>query len=322
MAARFSGLMDKRVLVVLLLLFAGVALVLNIRNRQELRREAAAPNPNVSLQIGTNATNPAVGATFPVDVTMSFTGTTGSRNVYGVDLKFTFDQAKLEVASIARGTGLGDGCTSGSSLPVVLAPVVSETDCTFKATGTGGVIPTANSSGVLEFGVVPFDWNASSSATYQPTPINLAAGTAMKVSTVTFRVKAGAAGTANVTLVGTGTSTVDTNVAGISSVANGSEVGDVLSSINPAAGINVTIGGGVTPTTTATPTPGGQCPASLDVNGDGIFNVGDYAAIVANYGCSPVGSPSCPASLDVNGDGIFNVGDYAAIVANYASCAH
>jgi len=56
-------------------------------------------------------------------------------------------------------------------------------------------------------------------------------------------------------------------------------------------------------------------PVDLDVNDDGLVNVGDLVAIAMRYDCTP-DSPQWNPKADLNRDGIINVGDLATVAAN------
>jgi hypothetical protein len=299
-------------LVILLLLIVGLVVLVNLRTVQELRKKAVGPAPDATLTLGGVPTTPIqVLNEFWINVSLGTTGTPA----YGADLQIEFDPAVLRVMQIVRGNDVGDGCGAPPPEPlVVLAPIGSETNCAFNEQA---VLDTANLGGshpgILEFGVVAFDWGNADQPGYLPVPFSTGSihqiarirfsATAEGISPVKFRVAAGCSS-------GLNCDTTDTNVAAVDS----SGVGDILASVFPVGGLTVAVSGG-----------NNQCPASLNVNTtDNVLNAGDVSTLVNLYAsCTnkPLGTSSCPASLNVNTtDNVLNAGDVSTLVNLYATC--
>jgi hypothetical protein len=242
-------------------------------------------------------------------VDVNLLSTNGGNVVYGVDVSLTFDKAKLEIDHVERGTGnnndLTDGCVAGNSdVPIVLAPVTSATaaSCSFN---NSSVVGNANSSGLLQFGVVPFDWHEADNSGYEPTPIP-ADGTARNIAKVVFNVVGTGSSTiamqavdnnGNTCSSGVDCGTKDTNVA---SASSGGDVDDVLASVGSPITVNAS-------------TSGGCSALALTADWNDDQNVAGYEySVVTNptlYNCGL--SSSCPTGFevfDLNDDG--NVAGY------------
>jgi len=72
-------------------------------------------------------------------------------------------------------------------------------------------------------------------------------------------------------------------------------------------------GATITPTSGASPTPGGCSSVPGDVNGDGRVNVSDIIKIIAVYQSSPPANPCA----DLNGDNRVNVSDIILVIGYY-----
>lgn len=133
------------IVTLLLMLVALPATVLLVRQRQELRREAAAAT-TLSLLPASLAVQP--GDQFSLEVAID----TGSNIVSAADLVITFDSSQLTVT----------GITAGTFLPVVLVPgaVTSGT-----ATIILGSLPTTPMTGTGVLATVTFTANNVGTAT-------------------------------------------------------------------------------------------------------------------------------------------------------------
>lgn len=243
---------------IIFLLLVGLLLLVNLRNRQLLTRQAAAPGADAVISLVPSSTNININQEFTVDVKVQ----SDSHPIYGSDVIIEFDHTKLQVTSVEPvGT---NGCSDGEG--VVIAPVKSETDtnCQLKDSNTDGIfdqITAANSSGKLEFGAVIFDWvGAANNPDYTPTP--LTPGLEHTIARVRFTGISQGTGTINIvprendtgsfcrTALNCGTT--DVNIAAVSSDGT---VGDILQTVN--ANLSITIGNTTAPTATPTPIEGG-----------------------------------------------------------------
>ena len=308
MGKQKSIFVDKKnilgLLAILFLLLVGVALLVNVKKQQDVRRRAAPPTVNGVMRLNPSRTltDLQVGTTFSIVVQVS----SSTYPLYGVDVALGFDNSHLEVTDIQRGSGWGDGCV-GQTNPVVLAPINSETDCNFKKTG---VIGTANSTGRLEFGVVPFNWTASSNAAYRPTPMPVNA-TLFPVAVVSFRAKANTSGSVanGIRVIKVDTAcpanrqptdpdcrTTESNLAAISTDTT-REVGDILGTVN-----NSPLAINISGTTSC------DLHAQGDVNCDGYVNIADRNEVKR-----VMAGLASTIDTDVNGDGYTNIGDLNVI---------
>jgi hypothetical protein len=309
-----QSLQDRRTLItvslLLFLVLTGLITLLNIRRRQELRRSAAPPGTiDAQIQLTSSPSdlsNLQAGSTFDISVGVH----SAQNDIYGLDLvSSAFDPAVIQVQDILLGSGVDDGCQpSGSGVPVVFAPINSETDCNFKKSQ---VISTANSTGVLDFGIAAFDWSASDSPDYTPSPLPKGS-TYHQVAIIRFEAKSSGSTTFQFRADNfTGQATTDTNAAAI---FDDQSVGDVLSSIQPAS-FNISVSG-----TAATPTPG-ACPSIGDMNNDQNIGGFEYAVVVNNFDCGLPDTEACNSALpngyDMNNDNAITGFEYGVVVNNF-----
>jgi hypothetical protein len=300
-----QSLQDRRTLItvslLLFLVLTGLITLLNIRRRQELRRSAAPPGTiDAQIQLTSSPSdlsNLQAGSTFDISVGVH----SAQNDIYGLDLvSSAFDPAVIQVQDILLGSGVDDGCQpSGSGVPVVFAPINSETDCNFKKSQ---VISTANSTGVLDFGIAAFDWSASDSPDYTPSPLPKGS-TYHQVAIIRFEAKSSGSTTFQFRADNfTGQATTDTNAAAI---FDDQSVGDVLSSIQPAS-FNISVSGTAP---TATPVPAG-CDSKVpqvDPNGDGNLEFMEVMLYIANYQCNfSGGDQPCNSQIPSTADGVLD----------------
>lgn len=272
---------------ILAILLGGIALaVVNINRRQLLIPGAAGSLTSdavLALSASSNTVN--VGSTVTVDVSAR----SQANAIYGADLVLAYDKTVFEVTNVTLASGLQNGCSASSgATSFVLAPIKSETDCSFDLQK----VLNDSRDGTLSVGVVAFNWAGSSSSSYRPTPISAGANATPLVRVTLKALKAGAS---TFTAQHQSGSTTDTNVASV----NGTEVGDILASVNS---LSFTVTGS-----------NGNCDkySRGDVNCDGTINLTDFSI----WRTKVQGGNVAPYDPNVNGDQFVNIQDFSIIAA-------
>lgn len=125
----------KRIVIILISLITLIAIpasvLLTMRN-QELRKKAA---PATTLTLTPTTLNKAVGEEFTLEVRMD----TAGNQIVAVDLKLSFDPAKLEAEWIHNGTMFPNILSSGTVGNGTIAMALGATNTTTPITGTGTV---------------------------------------------------------------------------------------------------------------------------------------------------------------------------------------
>lgn len=323
-----------RLLPLAIVLFLGIVVLLTLilnQNKQDLRSKAETANDGELTFTNPTPATVAPNDTFTIAVNMA----TLTQTVVGADVLVTFDQCKLKLQNIVKGTG------AGSNIYKTFAPVdasgnfdvakVKTNANTSAGTCSGNVV-----TGIVEFGVVSFDWAANSLTS--PTP-----GSVMTpVATLTFLVKSGASGTTELGFKNDGLNvTTDANIVVIPPGSENPE--DILK----APGYNnssatVTISSTASPAPSATPeasaspspTPSGSptsCNACYNFNSTGNIDIQDVQYVGNRYGAK-TGETNYNSIYDVycgadtpnaNPDGIINILDVQMVGNRYfqSSCS-
>lgn len=320
--AKYLRANKARLLPFAILAFLALATFLTLtltRQRQDLRQRAAADNGKFTFaNLSPTSVNP--GGTFTVSVNMNG----GNQVVVGADVLVEFDEAKLTLTGITKNN-------QNTNPYKTYAPVNTNGDFdsqrVIQCANSGGT-NCPSGAGVIEFGIVSFDWAGNALTTPNANNSNLS-----PVTTLTFQVKNNAAGgQTTLSFKNNGiSSTTDSNI--VVNPANGNPE-DILQ----APGYNnstvaLTIGGSGSPQPSASgsplpsasPTPppsGGTCiPATTsncrDTNGDEVLNIFDINPIGVNYGATS-SSSVYSFQLDQNCDGVLNVFDINELGTRYA----
>lgn len=293
----------RRLLPFGILLVLAIVIFFTLRaaqQNQDQRSQAAVDNGQLTfanLSSGCNASTPA---TCTVTISMNGSGQT----VVGADILVTFDRTKLQLASngIVPPTNRGVYST--------YAPV--DTNGNFNVSQ---VVSTANSTGVVEFGIVSFNWAGNTLTSPNPS-----SSVVLNVATLTFNKVAGQTGSTPISFRNDGiTATTDSNI-----VVNpvGGDPEDILQPLPYAnSSVNVVLTSTTpsstpqaTPVATATPAPSGStCPATcFNFGGSSTVDIQDIT-LVANRWGQTVNATN--AIYNLNCDTVINVVDIT-LVAN------
>ena len=267
-------------------LFTGLVLV---KWNQDIRREAATLTAVYSFSTSTIKVVP--GSNFSVSIILA----TGGQGIVGSDVLVRLDNTRHRLVTMNKSTN-----TSFNNIFKTYAPI--KTDCSFD---TAKVVNTANTSGLIEFGVVafdPVDTNCTSTPSSNGSLTGTFNGTA-NVASLTFEAKP-AVGDSVIRYVpsngysDTGyTSTTDSNVVIAQTSANPEDILQTPSSV-------VTVS---------------YC---YDFAGGSSVNIGDIQLVAAGYGHTPT-TPSTKyqARFDLNNNQRIDIGDIQPVAGQYGkSC--
>lgn len=295
-----------------ILAFLGIVTFLTLtltKRSQELRSLALAHNGQLTLSL-LSASNIPPGGTFDVAVNL-----VSSQAVVGADILLEFDKTKLMLDPNQPDITLSQGT---SSVFQTFAPV--------NASGTfdkARVITNANSTGIVEFGIVAFNWGTNTLPSPNPTNSSMS-----PVATLRFTVKNTApAGETRLNFkneqIGGTNSTTDSNIVAIPS--GGDDPEDILQTDDPTpypnATATVVISGFASPAPTQSPgvspsaTPGTTPPACTsrscqDYNNDNVIRIAEIQAIAFRYGArSDQPNSNYDPLYDLNCDGKILVAD-------------
>lgn len=284
-----------------ILLFLGLATILVLtvaRRTTELRTKAVSYTGVLSFNPTSMSLQPGATMTTPVSVIMN----TGNQTVVGADILVKFPTDKLELVSLTK---------EAHNSFKTFAPVTSS-----GAFDTNKVVSTANSTGVVEFGIVTFDWGAS-------TVTSAFNGTFSPVSKLTFKAKAGVTGTAEITYVYTAQgNTTDSNI--VHNPTSG-DPEDILA--QPTSKVTVSFGG---PSTSSAPSPSNQPSPTVgtcntcynfDASSDGKIGILDVLQVANRFGSS-TGQPNYGALYDIycsnnQPDGVINIMDVLQVANRF-----
>jgi hypothetical protein len=310
-----------RVLPVVILLFLAIATLLTLtltRSKQELRSKAVADTGQLTFA-NLTPTSVTPGSTFTISINMANSGT---NNIVGADILVCFDRNKLNLQGLTQNTTTGNPyktyapVTSAGAFDT--AKVITNANTVNTVCGSG----TTAGTGVVEFGIVSFDWTGNALTTPTTSLTN--------VSTLSFQVKTGTSGTAVISFVNNGiTSTTDSNIVIIPS--GGGDPEDILAApgyTNSTATVTITgtaatpsptprstPGASVTPRPTPTATPGTCTVRNCQDYGGlitGKIDIQDIAPMVGRFNITST-DPNYSTIYDLNCDNKINVlGDIAA----------
>lgn len=300
----------SRLMPLAILLFLGLAtiLVMTVAKRsQELRTKAVSYTATLSFTPTTVSVNPGATFTTPIAVNLN----SGTQSMVGADILVKFDQTKLTLTTITKPTH----ATFKTYAPV-------DTSGNFDM---NKVITTANSTGLVEFGIVSFDWAASN-----VTPAFT--GAISPVTQLTFQAKSTASGSTAITFKYDGQgNTTDSNV--VYNPATG-DPEDILAA--PTSQVTVTFAGtspqpssSIFPSPSIGPSPStGVCNTCYNFNAssDGAIDIIDVLNVANRFG-SFTGSPNYGALYDVycvnnQPDGQINILDVLQVANRFgqSSC--
>ncbi len=289
----------SRLMPLAILLFLGLATILVLqlsRRSQELRTKAVSYTGTLSFNPTSVSLQPGATMTTPISVILN----TGNQSAVGADILVQFDQTKLELTNITKETHANFK---------TYAPVDANGNF-----DTAKVVSTANSTGVVEFGIVTFDWAASNVT-------NAFTGIFSPVSRLTFRAKPGVSGTTTISFKYTAQgNTTDSNI--VHNPAAG-DPEDILQ--QPTSQVTVSFGGA---STTASPSPSpstvpspslGTCNTcyNFDASADGKIGILDVLNVANRFG-STTGQPNYGTLYDIycvnnQPDGVINILDVLQI---------
>lgn len=316
-----------RLLPLAILVFLGIVTMLTLtltKRSQELRSRALADNGQLTLSL-LNAGSIPPGGTFDIAVNM-----VSSQPVVGADILLEFDNAKLMLDPNQPDITLRQGT---SSVFQTFAPV-DESGVFDKAR----VIASANSTGIVEFGIVAFNWGTNTLPSPNPTNSSMS-----PVITLSFKVKNTApAGETHLRYkneqIGGTNSTTDSNIVAIPT--GGGDPEDILQTDDPTpypnAVATVIISGFASPAPTQSPgvspsaTPGtSTCNSCYNFDGstDQKVSILDIQYVTGLFGKPELYNSKydiyCGSGTpNTNPDGVINVLDIQMVAGkwNQTSC--
>ncbi len=323
-----------------ILVFLALATFLTLiltKQRQDIRPKAILSDNGQLTFANLSKTSANNTGTDNFSVAVNMNG--GGQNVVGADILVSFDKNKLTLlpANDPGTPGIVQNTLAANPYktyaPVDAAGAFDRQRVINCANSGGANCPSG--AGVIEFGIVSFDWSGNALTT--PT-------TALSpVVTLNFQVKAGAAtGPTTLGFVNNGvTATTDSNI--VVNPSSGGDPEDILQAPGYAnSTVDITIVGiSPTPTPSATPgvtprpspsaTPGPSAtpdtcvPASqtgcFDLTGNGTINVQDITQVVNRYGTAP-GDALYTIKHNLNCDTVINIIDVTLLANRYnlSSC--
>ncbi|KKS39684.1 MAG: hypothetical protein UV61_C0002G0081 [Candidatus Gottesmanbacteria bacterium GW2011_GWB1_43_11] len=287
-----------RLLPIGLLLFLALATLFTLqltKKRQELRTKATAATAILSFTPTIIPTSPE--STFDVSVNLD----SGGQAPVGADILVNFDKNQLTLRNVTRPT------LQTNSVFKTYAPVVNDGSGTFDTsrvmscanTGLNGGSGTdcPSGSGVVEFGIIAFDW--ANDVLPTPDPANTILS---PVITFTFQVAPTASGQTLLTFKYDGTGvTTDSNVV-IEPTGTGNPE-DILAA--PTSVATITLGGAVptpspSPSTTPAPTPSASPGVSPSPSATPSTSPGDTGSLTLQVLFEGVGKPGIQPNLTAN----------------------
>jgi len=240
----------------------------------------------VDLSLSSNSSNPQVGDTFTIALSM----TTNGMSVSAGDIRVRYDDTKIQYQSFQAGT----------TLPTILKPAAYDNP----NDGAGGRVWVILGAKVDTAGAYP--QSGSDLLIGQMTFKAIAPGSV----TLSYGSGSQVAATGQTTSVVGTMNPVSITIPGATNPPTATPTGCPTPTPSPSP-----TGSPTTPPVgpTVTPSPSGGSNLTGDINGDGVVDIIDLGILVDNYGKSPLPNPKA----DLNGDGKVDIVDFGILIDNY-----
>lgn len=329
----------------LAVLFIGlVAVLVLVKQRQVIQKKAAGGTATMTLIPSTVTVN--AGQDFTIDVNVN----SQTVPVSGVDVIVDYSAGgigKISLKSIVPQNNIINQTNATNLMTYV--PILTDGTFDFNTVKT-----KADTTGIVEFGAVAFQYRPSDPPTPIPSPTTIPSNPINAVSIAKLTFTANTAGTFNIiTKVDaanptTDTNIVDTNAADIWNQASSTTSVTINAATTPTPTVTPTgVVPTVTPTVTNAPTPTPTTPAPTvtpttppvptatpvvhkrDINGDGVVNGQDLSTLIiqpypCTFGTPDPFNPACTGSnsRDINGDGVVNGQDLSTLILQPYPCTY